>query len=390
MSGTLDRRLRRVFLWACLIMLCPCVSQLIAGDPTAKLYLDAYQQSLHQLDRIVFKSTETARLWSPVVAPGTLIRESTIQVWRDKRKWKVMSWDWDAMPYKGKTERHRTTSESLFPENGCIRTSRNLDTGQLVLLARMDNWPERDKFVYYSGTFGRLFGYFDANSQLPLTEILQQSELLAREESVNGSTLRVLEGKGKWGTHTLWLDPQLGYLPRRIDQSKQANDWGESGKPISSAKYAAGSVYPNAFLTTWSDRFEVTNFDRVGNQTLVTSFKLMHELRFANGQTVTFRTDVNLSEIQLNPDFSKDDPFRISTSIPNGAYVQVDDREGINYEWQDGKIVKSIRQDSLANLRGNWFQRGGWATRGLIVLAIIAAAGLLAALYLYRRRLRAT
>jgi hypothetical protein len=49
----------------------------------------------------------------------------------------------------------------------------------------------------------------------------------------------------------------------------------------------------------------------------------------------------------------------------------------VRYEWQDGKIVKSINQDAIAALGDQTFKRGRsgiwWWVGGLVLLTAMAA-----------------
>jgi hypothetical protein len=147
-----------------------------------------------------------------------------------------------------------------------------------------------------------------------------------------------------------------------------------------------GSWYPKSPRVELIYQIDATNVERVGGRDVVTEFVVTEEHRFKDGPTTMLVTKGSLSEINFNPDFVRN-PFRISTPVPDGTPVQVDDREGIEYVWRGGQIVKATNQRSIANLKGQRFTPSTpWPGRGLLLTlggAVLAALGVAA--WLFRR-----
>ena len=111
--------------------------------------------------------------------------------------------------------------------------------------------------------------------------------------------------------------------------------------------------YPAARLTERVLIVDGVQIERFGATDLLTGFTIRVTSRFDNGQSVTMTRPFRIRDIKLNPDFAKDDPFRITSPVLDGALVSVYDEPNIVYEWRDGKIVKKTDQGALGKLFGN-------------------------------------
>ena len=79
---------------------------------------------------------------------------------------------------------------------------------------------------------------------------------------------------------------------------------------------------------------------------------------------------------------SERDPFVMSTIIPNGTKVTAQDDKPIEYEWLDGKIVKSINQSVVDGASSTDFVAPRRARRWL--WATIAAAATFGVILVWR------
>jgi hypothetical protein len=173
--------------------------------------------------------------------------------------------------------------------------------------------------------YGRLHG-------APLAEALRQSKLSARKAELDGKPVCVLEATGKSGTHTLWLDPAMDFLPRRIEERRKIED-----SPV----FPEDDPYlPAARLIEEKLIVDGVRIERAGTTDVLTEFTERLTRHFDNGQSATWTGTFRIRDVKLHLDFTKDDPFKISTPVADGTRVFVHDEPTIDYEWRNGKIVK--------------------------------------------------
>ncbi len=284
--------------------------------------------------------------------------------------------------------------EKLYPERGFIWVaphegqvwvgSEQAPKGPPVIVARLNELPEVERSRAHRYNLGPITdGYLAWNDPLMLPQILRESTVTARRKTIDGRALWIMDSSGNWGHHILWLDPAMNFLPRRIRQEKRADDWVAPDKPVRALAAVAGTAYPKMAYKKITQDVVVTKCERVQNVPVPVQFRQTEVDVLQNGRSATTESHFSLSNVRINPDFST--AFMISTPIPNGTPVQVDDAPGINYEWQDGKIVKSINQPAVASLWGYRFLPSSWLARSLTALAA-AAMVLLLIYWRYRRR----
>jgi hypothetical protein len=116
--------------------------------------------------------------------------------------------------------------------------------------------------------------------------------------------------------------------------------------------YSPGLYHPAAKATEVTLIVDGLEIERFGTTDLLTSFTSRDTIRFDNGQSVTMTRPVRIRDIKLNPDFATDDPFRITSPVPDGAAVHVLDAPNIAFEWRGGKIV---RKPGLVGALGRHF-----------------------------------
>ncbi|HEV3145438.1 MAG TPA: hypothetical protein VGZ47_16215 [Gemmataceae bacterium] len=257
-----------------------------------------------------------------------------------------------------------------------INVDRDPENGEVQgILAFAEPTDDTRKLVY-GVDHAPIYGYLSGNDGILLPQLLRESTLSQWSESREGRRLQVIQGKGRWGTHTLWLDPEHDYLPHRIEQWKEGRDWWAKDKPVSNFPRDRGDrVWPKTQVRSLGERLEATKIEQINGDHVMTAFVWTKENVYETGETVTFRMEVRLSDVDLKPDFSSTNAFAVSTPVPNGTPVQVDDRRGIRYEWRDGQIVNSLNQEAITSLeRHSFWRRSAWG-RGLLALAIVVVAG---------------
>jgi hypothetical protein len=251
-----------------------------------------------------------------------------------------------------------------------------------TVLARLDGLAPGIKPAIITTDFAVLYGYLQDNGAETLPVILKESTLSVRKERFQGRDLWVLEGTGKWGQVRLWLDPALEYWPRRIVQHKSEKDWYGREKTIESLR-ASPPFRPRAAYRGIHRDIELTDYHNVKGVMVPTKLALTEVESFVNNPDVTYKTRVTLSGIDLRPDFITRDLFTMSAPIRNGTYVQVDDRPGIEFEWQNGEIVKRINTDTVERLEGNVFMPEPGFSRSLILVGAILGVVVLLVAFLF-------
>jgi hypothetical protein len=362
-----------------------------AGEPTPQQLLIGYENHLKLYERAALRVHAHISLAGLLAPPGIFEEQSEYRIWRDKDRWKYTIDRSLRSPGDGTLKSFHTLTEILYPERGSVQVESDPETEKVkFVVAWLDDLAETERIRI--GAFEAsvaINGYF-GNGGVLLPAILKASALSARQERLSGRDLWVLEGTSTWGRLALWLDPNHGYLPRRIEQHKRGQDWVEPGKSVFSLPPGDGIYNPAATYDRISQRMDATAIEHVGNSDIVVAFAIMEETRFSNGQSVTSNSSFRFSDINLRPDFSGADPFKIGTPVPNGTPVQVNDRPGIKFEWRDGEIAKSVNTSSLANLEGVSFVPNhglqNYALRGGPIIAAVAIVTLiLAALWRWRR-----
>lgn len=351
-----------------------------ANEPTPDELLQGLTRSLALFDRSTYVIGEKYYTSSatPRYPANYLYREGTYHVWRDGMKRKQISTVRVYAIRKGKRTDSLSKSEAVSWDDKALRVRPDPKTGKassayaiLRGLAEQDRVHGGDRSIHtplIDGMFG--------GNQFPLPETLRQSRLSVKKAELGGRKVWLLEGTGDWGYHAVWLDPARGLVPLRIVQRKQRQHKGSDGKQP--AEWPVGPIQEYAV------QLDANRVETVNGRALVTQYTLvMSEVLGPEKTKETERFVVSLSEVNLNPDFSKN-PFTLSTPLTNGSPVTVEGQEMINHEWRDGEVVKSVNQDSVASLGGHTFQPGRrWGT-GLTALAAVAVAG--GAVYLWLRR----
>ncbi len=338
----------------------------VAGDPSPEDLVAAYEKLSKAYEHAAYRAEMRTVYDGPKQPPGASFQEVDCRVWRDSHRCKFLLSRTVQFSVKGAVTKRTESEEQLFPGKGFIIVQIRRDGGPLrnPVRARLGELTDREKSLLYQSPVSLLYGRLD---QVPLAEILRQSKLSARKAELGGKPVWVLEATGNSGAHALWLDPATGFLPRRIEQRKKIED-----SPV----FPADDLHlPAARLTEEALIVEAVQIEAYGKTELLTGFTTRLTRHFDNGQSATWTSTTRVRDVKLNPDFAKDDPFKISTPVTDGTRVFVHDEPNIVYEWLNGKIVKKTDQGALGRLKLSRFLGGGWAT-GLVTAACLTAGAL--------------
>ena len=162
----------------------------------------------------------------------------------------------------------------------------------------------------------------DGHFAKPLSES-ETLRLRPEMEQVDGFECYVLEGDTRDYHYTVWIDPDHGYLHRKII--------GEGHKTEKLVK---------RLLEVTGVKIE--SFDGIPMVTEATRHVFSE---YIDGNTIDLTAREKISNIVWNPDFEKEGAFKLD-NIPNGTPVSYFadnmNETGIKFHWQDGKIVANI------------------------------------------------
>jgi hypothetical protein len=160
----------------------------------------------------------------------------------------------------------------------------------------------------------------------------------------------LLEANGRHGHYKLWLDPEVGYNPRRIEVRKQLGDLAGK-KPLGSRPHDTSvGLWPEAREVAFELIVDSIAVDSLQGAHVITHFTQTQTQTFEQGATTVWKSVHSLSEIKLNPAFSPES-FHVEMEIPNGTSITVDGEPNIQYRWYDGKIARVANPAALQNLR---------------------------------------
>ena len=184
-----------------------------------------------------------------------------------------------------------------------------------------------------------------------IPDFLRQSTLSAEPGTLDGHAVDVLRGVSGKIEISLWLDPALGYVPRKITYDNRNSTL----------------IEPTVSVVYEVKRFEQKDGRQVPVETFETKHcgeraKVVTVVKSANGKNVIERTPIKdkdgkvtmapastsftetkLVSIQLDPKLT-DKNFQISIPIPDGTKVINHEEYAphVTFEWNQGKVVKVV------------------------------------------------
>lgn len=149
-----------------------------------------------------------------------------------------------------------------------------------------------------------------------LPQILRDAadtQLRPATEEIDGHTTQALECTDVQYRYTLWLDPEAGYLPRRI--------W---------ARHAGAEG--------WDLSIHVLSFATAGGRMLPDAMRTVSEYTAKSGRKSQIRSDIQRWNIDLSPDFKAMGAFRM-VAPPNYHIENHNFDPARQWQLRDGKVV---------------------------------------------------
>jgi len=164
-------------------------------------------------------------------------------------------------------------------------------------------------------------------------------------EKVNGFNCYVIDAVTPYGKYNLWIDPEHGYNIAKAKVHKSGSDI-LYDKPIN--QYEAQSVpkglkYNGILFNKRSEFFfelNVIEFQKINNVWFPAEASFQTENRYVDGRIVCYKTHHKRTNIDPNPDFEAIAAF--VPDFPEGTRVYIEEAPGINYTWQNGKLIADV------------------------------------------------
>lgn len=218
-----------------------------------------------------------------------------------------------------------------------------------------------------------LMGKFGYN-QISIQAIIESSHKTVSREILDGRSHWLLTSKGSWGIVEVWFDPEYDLFIRQIRQKKAKNDLNRTDATLSQVEAKYGGPI---------ERVETTLAARgnpVFGKDVAVEYTYTNTAWKPDGSVFKSEySEARFQKLEINSELTQAD-FQPISELPNGLDVTIVGQEGIRHEWRDGKIVKSIKAESVAALKpaehipGTGWGAGTWALLGVAISAFVLGA----------------
>ncbi len=170
-----------------------------------------------------------------------------------------------------------------------------------------------------------------------LAERLKSARSTVKEVRLNGRAAVRLDFADAWGEQSVWLDPGYDYHPVHVTERKRPRHW----------------VRPNVRLDQVPEKPDIGPITGIEVEVIVTGLRQVRGAWFADGfeerrkltasdsKQHETKNVTRITEISPDPR-SGGNLFRVTTPVPDGTWVTIDNKTNIRYEWRDGKVVKPV------------------------------------------------
>lgn len=367
-------------------------SRAYADDATETL--TACERSFGRLatSRLRVDSTRFAR--SPAVDGESQLTNSSAIVIRDKERWKVEREDGFRAIKGGRVEDLGERTTDFAVADNVLRAVRespsadNEETGGAVSIqAKLSTAASLEEVLSAIQEASLIYGYLSGKVDHRLTSMFAAGNARFQgREAVNGHSTVKLAFSDAHGKHTLWLDPNAGYLPRRVLIQKESQHLLD-GRKISSMEPfgATGTLWPAGRLTSFNDEIDSVDIDRVDEVPVISAFEQRTTYTFEDDKFVVLRDVVDVSDIQIGESAAiADEEFLLTMDIPEGIPVNVVDAPNISYAWSDGELVRTYDESAARGVARLFGRPFGWMKITLLLVTAVSVIAL--AVWMYRRR----
>jgi len=224
------------------------------------------------------------------------------------------------------------------------------------LAVRLMGAAKGDEHSRYLDCENVLFGFMPGDNQQPVWKVMREAatlELLPDTKIIAQHKTHVIRSTGAFGTHTLCLDPEFGFLPRQIVIQRQnghlfnAIQLGVEQNPSARLPEAArarlqarGMLQPAYTITESENRLANLQLSERHGQFVITDFDHSQQQTVKSGDRTEQkqnRTEYRTQVFDLRPDSWPADALQTAVDIPNGTPVSTSD--GVkSFVWMNGKV----------------------------------------------------
>jgi hypothetical protein len=252
-----------------------------------------------------------------------------------------------------------------------------------------DDFVDQLALVPASPSYGVIVGKF-------IPRFLESSPTLStRADVIDGIAVRLIDGTANDIRLQTWLDPQLGYVARRVRAERTAppelkrvvdfsvKRFEKRGSLFVPKEAATTFVYPRRPGLSAIAEEAVVNGQRVLRQTVAKDSK-GNVIMLPESRGIL---EIKLSEVDFAPTFTDAD-FRLKQHIADGTRVTMEDARQLQYAWQNGTVTPVAAHGAAASAAtATFLQKGrGPSVVAWVIIVNIVFLGTALLVYVYRRR----
>lgn len=323
------------------------LTTLLAAQPTAAELVAAYAASTRALDDATFEIHFKDTFSGPIRSDGLCNHEGQYWIAHRGDKWNVRVVSTQRyVDDKNKVLVSREKWEMLL-DGKAVLVLQSYDDPQSII-ANLDGKPVGD-WIGTIHEFTTLFGYFSGNATerviANLVDVIKDTQLTVTESAHPDPPGWCLTSTGPRGTVRISFAPDL--LVKRVRAIKSGHDLWGSKSMADSPSHEPNAWSPGGKTQSFEVRLDIDEYAETKGRAYPVR-ATVQETSTTTGGTVTQKIDIRIDNVRFGV---PDSAFTITTPIPDGAHVQVDDRPNIEYVWHDGEIVKKFNPRAVARLR---------------------------------------
>jgi len=228
----------------------------------------------------------------------------------------------------------RTVRQRTMP---FYTTSGDLRPGDFLVV-----YDDEPKTVEWG--MGGMHGLGGTTGDEHFAKLLLESETLRLRpemEQIDGFDCYVVEGDTPSYYHTVWIDPQNGYLHRKI----VCEGYQKNSKPLE--PYEIPGIVKSGIEVT---DVKIEYFEGIP---VVTEAKRHFFHERIDGNTLDAIAHEKMSNVVWNPDFESMGAFKMD-KVPDGTRVVYFanglNKTGVKFHWQDGRIVPNVDEEVIEQI----------------------------------------
>lgn len=331
-----------------------------AEKPTAEQLLAEYQKSVEKPSRFRLETVE--HQWKTGSSDERIkdnpakdnkdgyVGATERKICHDDSCWRFSTVATNVFTRRGVRTEHKSGIEYLVGDylnrRQALHAQWYTSKEDLTEIAKLDVWLDDDvkESRRFLGTSAIVFGQ-TSTDEPPLWDVMRDAkelELSSEMELVGGKPTYVVKSRGRFGQHTLWLDPQAGSLPRRIEIHKAHGDL--FGNQTLGTEIAAR--FPKRILDEVHQSWYGIQIEEKNGISVITAFnsvsrrsRRIDDKEEKEQQRIEYRT----TAVDFDPATWPADAFLPGVAIPNGTKVATRDLKA-SIVWIDGRVEKEKRE----------------------------------------------